>query len=244
MKKNSFVFFFLLFVAKQGYGQIAVIGEALPSWQKGYLDLHHINTGWGNAAFYIFPDGTTMLFDAGEMNPTDSRAFTPRNAAMRPNYSRKPYEWIAYYIRQVAPKTDSIHIDYAVISHFHDDHFGSWYPGAPLATGGKYYRSGITGVADLIPFRLLLDRGYPSYNYPFNMKRLVQQNSGGEINYAKTMSNYFDFIAAAKLKGMQVDQLKAGSRKQIQMVYNARQYPDFYVQGVKSNGTIWTGRDS
>ncbi len=32
------------------------------------LDLHHINTGSGNAAFYIFPDGTTFLVDAGEIS--------------------------------------------------------------------------------------------------------------------------------------------------------------------------------
>jgi len=45
-------------------------GQPLPAWQEGYLDIHHINTGHGDAAFYIFPDGTTMLLDVGEMDPT------------------------------------------------------------------------------------------------------------------------------------------------------------------------------
>ena len=40
--------------------------EYLPEWQAGYLDIHQISTGRGNAAYLIFPDGTTMLF-------TDSR---------------------------------------------------------------------------------------------------------------------------------------------------------------------------
>jgi hypothetical protein len=35
---------------------IATVGQPLPAWQEGYLDLHHINTGRGNAAFYILPD--------------------------------------------------------------------------------------------------------------------------------------------------------------------------------------------
>lgn len=35
-------------------------------WQKGYLDIHFIHTGKGNASFMVFPDGTTLLYDAGD----------------------------------------------------------------------------------------------------------------------------------------------------------------------------------
>ncbi|HRQ49725.1 MAG TPA: hypothetical protein PLR74_04265 [Agriterribacter sp.] len=225
------------------FAQVATPGKALPDWKEGYLDLHHINTGWGDAAFYIFPDGTTLLFDAGEMNPTGSRAFTPRNAAMRPNYSKRAYEWIVSYIRKVSPLKDKAVIDYAAISHFHDDHFGSWYPGAPLSATGKYSLSGITGVGELIPIRCLLDRGYPGYDYPYDIRKHKDRFSG-EINFGKTMQNYFDFIAAQQQKGMQAAQLKAGSKSQIQMKYHPRQYPSFYVRNVKANGQIWTGKDS
>ncbi len=31
---------------------------ALQSWRTGFLDIHHINTGSGDASYYIFPDGT------------------------------------------------------------------------------------------------------------------------------------------------------------------------------------------
>ena len=35
--------------------------EQLPKWEKGYLDIHHINTGRGSCAFLILPDGTNMM---------------------------------------------------------------------------------------------------------------------------------------------------------------------------------------
>jgi len=54
----------------EGYGQ--EIGKPLPAWKEGMLDLHHINTGRGDAAFYLLPDGTTFLLDAGEMPPDNS----------------------------------------------------------------------------------------------------------------------------------------------------------------------------
>jgi hypothetical protein len=226
------------------FAQVAVPGKPLPPWQEGFLDLHHINTGWGDAAFYIFPDGTTMLFDAGEINPTDPRAFTPRNAAMHPNYSKRAYEWIAWYIQHVSPLKEKAVIDYAAISHFHDDHFGGWYPGAKLSSTGKYDLTGMPGVGELIPIRQLLDRGYPDYDYPFDMKNSTLAASSGEINYFRTMKNYMDFSAAQREKGMITERFKAGSRTQIRMKYAPSKYPGFYVQNVKANGLIWTGKDS
>lgn len=41
-----------------GYAQ--ELGRPLPPWKQGMLDLHHINTGRGDEAFYILPDGTTF----------------------------------------------------------------------------------------------------------------------------------------------------------------------------------------
>ncbi|MDD2726949.1 MAG: hypothetical protein PHO17_06555, partial [Proteiniphilum sp.] len=40
----------------------------LTPWRKGYLDIHFISTGRGNASFILMPDGTTMLIDAGDLN--------------------------------------------------------------------------------------------------------------------------------------------------------------------------------
>src|ERR1700755_2777160 len=125
-RSHSYFIFFTLIIFFGNHlctAQIAEIGKPLPAWQEGYLDLHHINTGRGNASFYIFPDGTTMLFDAGELDPTNPRTLSRRNTAIRPNGSKHPFEWIVHYIKSVSPLKEKAIIDYAVISHFHDDHF-------------------------------------------------------------------------------------------------------------------------
>ena len=57
----------------------AEIGKALPLWSEGCLDIHFINTGRGECCFYILPDGTTLLVDAGEIE-TDNET-----VAQRPN---------------------------------------------------------------------------------------------------------------------------------------------------------------
>lgn len=217
-------------------------GKPIPAWEKGYFDIHHINTGRGNATYFIFPDGTTMLLDAGELSPLDSRTFTPRNAAIRPNDTKKPYEWIVHYINQVSPAINK-EIDYALITHFHDDHFGAWYPQAPVAKDG-YVLTGITGVATLLPVHCLIDRGAPLYTYPYEIKRRAAAFGGGEIEFDKTMNNYFSFIAAQQQRGMRTAGLRAGSNKQIALLRDAQSFPSFYVRNIKSNQWIWTGIDS
>src|ERR1700754_1387262 len=154
--KRFFIAVFFAAIAFPSQSQVAEPGKPLPAWKEGYLDLHHINTGRGSCAYYIFPDGTTMLFDAGEMSPESQRVMSPRNSVIRPNDSKRPYEWIAHYIKQVAPGKNNARLDYAAISHFHDDHFGSWYRSAPKSSSGKYILSGITGVGELIPISNML----------------------------------------------------------------------------------------
>ena len=45
------------------------IAEAKPlkAWKEGTLDIHHISTGRGSSIFFILPDGTRMLVDAGDL---------------------------------------------------------------------------------------------------------------------------------------------------------------------------------
>ncbi len=33
-----------------------VVGEVLPAWTPGTLDIHQISTGRGNCAFFVLPD--------------------------------------------------------------------------------------------------------------------------------------------------------------------------------------------
>jgi len=67
-------------------------GDVLAPWTPGTMDIHHINTGRGDAAFMIFPDGTTLIFDAGAQDPTAPRTNSPRNAQAKPSADRAPGE--------------------------------------------------------------------------------------------------------------------------------------------------------
>jgi len=229
---------FLLYTAI-AKGQTPVAGQALPAWQPGYLDLHHINTGRGNAAFFILPDGTNLLVDAGELDPTAPRTMSPRNTVIKPNNSKQPFEWIADYIRQFSPQKENTVIDYALITHFHDDHFGGWYQGAPLSANQKFVRSGITGIADLMPVHLLLTR---DYHYPVDPDSLLKKLPATS-SFVKSWSNYIAFSQTAP-NGLQHAFLQAGSRSQIHLVHAPANYPSFQVRNIKSNGLIWTGKDS
>jgi len=238
---NKIIFAALLLVVfssrAQQSSEIATPGQPLPAWQEGYLDLHHINTGRGNAAFYILPDGTSILFDAGELDPSDPRTTSKRNTPIRPDDSRKPYEWIVNYIRQVDKAN---FIDYAVISHFHDDHFGAWYSTIPLSADKKFALTGITGVGELLPIHTLLTR---DYNYPVSFDKALSRLPRDNY-YVKTWDNYLNFIRDQSSKGMQLEFLRAGSKSQIRLLYHPAAFRDCYVQNVKSNGWIWTGKDS
>lgn len=231
---------FLFVGAKAGFSQSLLPGHTLPAWQSGWLDIHHINTGRGNAAFCILPDGTTLQIDAGELAITDARTLTARNARIRPDSSRRPYEWLAHYIGQVMPAGKYL-IDYALITHFHDDHFGNWYPWAPLSPDSAYVLTGITGLGSLIPIAHLLDRAAPHYNYPYALHTNAGRLSG-EIDFSATMNNYFAFVVRQQQKGMQLSGLQAGSRRQIVLKHQPDLYPNCFVRNVKSGPNIWTGK--
>ena len=117
------------------------IGSPLPAWTRGTLDIHQISTGRGNAALFIFPDGTTLLVDAGAAGggapETDPH----------PDSSHTPGEWIARYIHRHLPGAGGL--DYVLVTHFHADHMG-----------------GIVDVDRVLPIRTLIDRGWPDYSYP------------------------------------------------------------------------------
>ena len=221
------------------------VGKPLPKWKEGYLDIHHINTGHGDAAFYIFPDGTTMLLDAGEMDPTAERTNSARNAPLHPNGTKRAHEWIVDYIKRVHPGNPAI--DYAIITHFHDDHFGSYYATAKKSSRGDYFLSGITGVGDHIIIKKILDRGHPDYNYPIPLKsdsiRKAAMQSPATADDYKAMSNYWNFIEFHnKQNGMTAERFKAGSNQQIVLQNKPEQFKSFRVQNIKVNGEIWTGK--
>lgn len=222
---------FWLLLGYSGSVQAQTVGKPLPIWQPGYLDIHHISTGRGNATFMVFPDGTTLLIDAGSINPLDWRTNRPRTLPTHPDTSRRAGEWIARYIRQVMRFAKNPAVDYAMLTHFHDDHMGSPVL-APRKPNADYALTGITEVADYIPIRRLIDRGWPDYAYP---KPLVADSM---------VANYRRFLAWQSTHNqMTVERFRAGRRSQIRLLKQPDKYRNqFEVRNVAVNGDLWTGQ--
>ena len=116
------------------------VGDVFPKRTPGTLDIHQINTGSGNAAYMMLPDGTTLVVDAGYR-----RNVAPRATLPKPDASRGPGEWIARYVRALGAAA----IDYGYVTHFHDDHMNA-----------------MVDLASRIPVSKLLDRAWPDYDFP------------------------------------------------------------------------------
>ena len=76
--------------------------KQLKAWSEGTLDIHHISTGRGSAIFFILPDGTRLLADAGDLGDPARWTHKEIMPAM-PNATKRPAEWIARYISNSSP---------------------------------------------------------------------------------------------------------------------------------------------
>ena len=81
------------------------VGQVLPAWQEGYLDIHSINGGRGEAFYYIFPDGTTMLCDAAGAPPTEKYTYSGSSQGIpsKPSVNYNSGAVIVEYIKHFAP---------------------------------------------------------------------------------------------------------------------------------------------
>lgn len=213
-----------------------------PSWEEGIMEIHHINTGRGDAAFFVFPDATTLLVDAGDTSETHARVLTVRNAPLTPNRSKTAPEWIVDYIDQFSPLKFKKQLDYAIITHYHDDHFGELDPDRTTHKKGDYALTGIMEVGSHLPIKMILDRGS---SFPVNLKDTEVQEKLNKIDdygMIPTLKHYWKFIDYhAKNNGMVHRTLNVGSDSQIVLKKSPVNYPNFSVRNIAVNGRIWTG---
>jgi hypothetical protein len=221
---------FLIAVATSALAQTGPFhrGDVLPPWAPGMLDIHQIVTGRGNAAFMMFPDGTTLLLDAGDAASANDDRLRVSDTDQRPNASRTPAQWIARYIRHMAGS--NTRLDYVVITHFHGDHIGAITGSEPLSAHGDYRLRGITEISETLPIVRLIDRGWPDYAY------LPPPASD------KTFANYRRFVAESEAAGrIRMFRAEAGSATQIKQVRRPEPGLPFEVRIVAVNDRVWTG---
>ena len=219
----------------------AKVGQALPAWSEGMLDIHFINTTTGECTFLIFPDGTQMLVDAaGSINATGAVGSTT-NTGIRSRWdptkdpSFRAGKFIADYIKDCMVWTGNRKLDYVIDTHFHADHFGGYSSSLPVSDLSTAYRKqSLPEVLDLIPAGKLMDRGWPDYNYPFDMQK-----------HYSTVKNY---VAAVKWhvanRGLVAERFKAGSADQVTLLSRPGDYPDFRFRNIAVNGEIWDGTEA
>lgn len=200
-------------------------GATLPPWTPGVLEIHHIATGRGNATLILGPDGTLLLVDAGEAHSAEKTM-----APLLPNSSRRAGEWVARYVSAQLNRTGGNALDLALMTHLHGDHVGEVAASSPQSSRGPYRLTGFADVAEAVPVRELIDRGWPDYDYP------AAQKDPSALNY----------IAVARAlaeRGTRVQKARAGSLKQLALRRNPAQYPAFKTRVLSVNGEIWTGSD-
>ena len=203
------------------------VGKRIPAWEKGYLDLHFINTGTGESTFMILPDGTQMLVDmAGAITRETDKMFMP----FIPDNSRRPGEWVNRYMARCMEWTGNQCLDYVSLTHFHGDHIGNVPDYLPKSDKGDWKTQSVTDVIEGNQIGLLVDRGYPDYSYPSDM--LATPNTA---NYVKCMNWY------KENHGLKVERFVAGVDNQFVLKYDAEAYPQFKIQNVAVNGEFWTG---
>ena len=202
------------------------VGAALPGWEEGYLDIHAINSGRGECIFYILPDGTTMLVDAGEVTAV------AENIQRKPTEAFRPYVTYSRYIKHFLPEGKT-KLDYMYLTHFHIDHMGE--DSANNAVNANGYKTvGVSGVWEEVGFTTLLDRGYPNYGEDTSI--LPPESSA--------TNNYIAFVKYATSKGgLKAERIKVGSDTQVRLLSKPSDY-DCKILNIVGNGEFVTRNDA
>ena len=215
----------LSLAAIAAFFQLSTAQEYLPKWQEGYMDIHTIATGRGDATFIVMPDGTTLMIDAGDNGKKKDK--------QHPDTTKRAGEWQAIYMKHFMEGLPNDKVDYAMITHFHDDHMGAIREMLPGTNG--YGLSGITLVGEMIGYDKLLDRAYPDYDFP-SKKNVANANK-------KFMDEYHKFVKYQMTQGMEMEKFQVGALNQIKMLYSPKKYKkNFEIRNLAANGETWTGQ--
>ena len=188
------------------------------------LDIHQISTGRGNAALYMLPDGTTLLVDAGEL-----AVKTPRHTPDRPDGTRPAGERVARYIQHAMRARGQASLDYALLTHFHDDHMGAIGEGSPASRSGPYRLTGLTQVGEVLRIGTTIDRDWPGYDYP-------EPVGGAALNNYRAFVNW-----QVANNGMKIERFVPGRNDQVKLLRDPKSFPNFEFRNIGANGEIWTG---
>ena len=214
------------------------VGEPLPAWSEGCLDIHAINSGRGECTFFVLPDGTSLCVDAGEIAPSGGEH--PRVDA-KPDADTRAYKVYSEYIKAYLPKGDTS-MDYMLMTHFHNDHFGTTNSTYEKTTRDDKYTYPLTGIMalyDEVPFDKIIDRAFDE-NSDY---QTVVESTGQDYNPG--YGYYEQFITWARgSKGLVVEKAVNGSDSQLALVNNPSGYPDFRIQINAVNGWYWNGSES
>lgn len=203
------------------------VGKPWPGWKPGEFQIHFIYTGVAESAFYIFPDGTTLLLDCG-----DHPALTRLELAVpvKPNPGRLAGDWIARYVQRVNP--NGADVDYMELSHLHSDHAGcpSWQSCRREGRDRKhdYYRSGFALAAETLRFKKAIDRGWPDYDDP------LRTLAAGSEQVLDHMRKLYAWLGARD--GLTVEKIRLGARDQLVPLRHPADAKGFEVFNLCANG--------
>ena len=192
--------------------------SSLRPWKEGYLDIHQISTGRGNASFMIFPDGTTMMVDMGDMGNVSH--FKQEIMPAVPSAEKSPAQWVAQYVRYFSqPLGNDAKVDYMMITHYDSDHIG------------VLGECGVSELDSLLHIEKLVDRGH---TYPDAEALKKRANN--------LVAHHLEYLEYRKTKGLKYEKFMVGSSEQFKLLRAAEKYPDFKIQNIYANGQLWTGK--
>ena len=189
--------------------------DGLTPWREGYLDIHQISTGRGNATFMILPDGTTMMVDMGDLG--DTSHFRQEVMPAVPSSEKSPAQWVAEYVKHFCgPLGNGGKVDYMLITHYDSDHIGI------------HGKGGVMELDSLLHIDKIVDRGY---DYP-TPELAMQMNR-------RTLPGYLRTMEARAARGLGYEKFVVGSDTQFAL--RSRPRDDFRIRNIYANGQLWTG---